>query len=388
MRPLPRPAVTALLVALCACSPGGSGSPSTSSSAVLADPGSTTSAPATDPADRFTDLSRRAAHTATTLGDGRVVVAGGCVVDGCGEASAELFVISPDASTVVVGPSMTDRRDAHTATAVPDGRVVLVGGYTGEGRPPLDTIEIFDPAAGTVLGAGRLAQARGGHAATALKDGRVLVIGGWVARRTFTATTEIVDPVTRNVSQAAALPVALGSLDAVTLHDGRVLVTGGQTGPEDGTRAAALYDPARDTWTATGQMATARFKHISVVLDDGRVLVIGGTSDDRVLLASTEIFDPETGEFTPGPELAEPRYKMTGGAVVMSDNRVAIAGGGRTVEVLDLDRGTSTAIHEFSSRGSFATVNLLGSGDIIVVGGYDDTIDIRAEYAIIDPAAT
>jgi hypothetical protein len=321
------------------------------------------------------------------LGDGRVVVAGGCVVDGCGEASDELFLISPDGGTVVAGPSMADRRDAHTATAVPDGRVVLAGGYAGEGRPPLDTIEIFDPVAGTVLAAGRLVQARGGHGAAVLKDGRVLVTGGWVARRTFTATTEIFDPVTGGVSQAAPLPVALGSLDAVTLHDGRVLVTGGQTSPEGGTRAAALYDPARDTWTATGQMGTARFKHISVVLDDGRVLVLGGTGDDTTLLATTEIFDPETGEFAPGPVLVEPRYKMTGGAVVISDNRVVIAGGGRTVELLDLDTGTSTAIHDFGSRGSFATVNLLGSGNVIVVGGYDDAINIRAEYAVIDVAA-
>jgi hypothetical protein len=72
--------------------------------------------------------------------------------------------------------------------------------------------------------------------------------------------------------------------------------------------------------------------------------VIGGTTDDVRLLASTEVFDPATGRFSPGPTMSEPRYKLTGGAATLSDGRVMVAGGGRTVEVLDVARRSSAVL--------------------------------------------
>lgn len=83
-------------------------------------------------------------------------------------------------------------------------------------------------------------------------------------------------------------------------------------------------------------MSTARFKHDMVLLSDGRVLVIGGTPDDETLLSSTEVFDPSTREFTPGPDLLEARYKMPNGGLLLDEGRVAIGGGGQTVETMDV----------------------------------------------------
>ena len=61
-----------------------------------------------------------------------------------------------------------------------------------------------------------------------------------------------------------------------------------------------------------------------------------------------------------------------------------IAGGGRTVEVLDLEPGTSRVISTFAERGSFATLNLLGSGDLVVIGGYDDAINLRLDVRLLE----
>ena len=188
---------------------------------------------------------------------------------------------------------MSVPRDSHTATLLDDGRVVLIGGYPGEGLGVLDSIEVIDPVSMTTAVQMPLGQARGGHAAAAMVNGDVLVVGGWIGSRSYTASAELLEPATGRVRAVADAPYGADALDAVLLRDGRVLVTGGQvvTRTADG-RTAATFDPETETWTRVGDLSTPRFKHFSVLLSDGRVLVMGGTSDDETLLRSTEIFDP------------------------------------------------------------------------------------------------
>ncbi len=329
------------------------------------------------------EVSHRAAHTATTLLDGAVLVAGGCVVDGCRFASPDTFVIAPDGTLTGPGPALTSARDSHTATLLPDGEVLLAGGFAGEDEAPLISTDIFVPGSTSITVGPNLVLGRGGHAAAVLDDGRVLIAGGWIGPRTYTATTEMFDPETGAFAQAPDLPMGVDALDAITLSDGRILVTGGQVQPGVATGTSAIYDPTTDAWTEVDPMLTPRFKHESVLLGDGSVLIMGGTPDDRTLLKSTEIFDPESGRFAAGPDLAEARYKLQGGAVVLESGRVIIAGGGRTIEVLDVARGHADTIDDLGVRGSFATISLLGSGDLIVIGGYDDRIDLRDEARLV-----
>src|SRR5215471_4620529 len=313
---------------------------------------------APDPTVPLADVAARAAHTATRLDDGRVLVAGGCVTDGCTTASRDTFVVAADGRSAVAGPAMAAPRDNHTAVALPDGRVVVAGGFTGEGAPVSGRVDVLDPAGGRIDAAPSLHQPRGGHAAALLPGGRVLVVGGSIAPQTSTASAEVIDARRGTVQPAADLPWAADALDAVRLADGRVLVTGGRTAA-GGTTAAAMFDPATGRWTRVGPMATPRFKHTSVLLADGRVLVIGGTTDDRRILDSTELFDPRTGDFSPGPALHTPRYKLPGGAAVLGDGRVLVGGGAATVEVLDVDRVTSSPVATAGPSGSFATVTAL-----------------------------
>lgn len=332
---------------------------------------------------KWAEVRGRAAHTATTLPDGRILVAGGCVTDGCGEASDATFIVSGDAATVTVGPTMSGPRDAHTATALADGRVMLVGGYPGEGAGVLASVDIIDPVSGVLDRQTPLSQPRGGHAAALTSDGAVLVVGGWVRSRTYTASAEMVDPASGETLQVGRAPYSADALDAVTLQDGRILITGGQVAPGQATSTAAVFAPDTGSWVRVGDMTTPRLKHFSVLLGDGRVLVMGGTPDDEELLNSTELFDPIANTFSPGPRMTEPRYKFPGGAVVLDDGRVVVAGGGQTTEVLDLDAGTSTVIAQADVRGSFATLNRLDSGDLLIIGGYDDQIRLRNEVYII-----
>jgi hypothetical protein len=333
-----------------------------------------------------TMVGDRAAHTASTLGDGRVLIAGGCVTDGCTTATADTFVVSSDGTAVALGRPMSMARDGHTANVLANGQVIVVGGYPGEGAGVLDSVEVLDPSADTPKELLRLAQGRGGHASALLGVDRVVVIGGWVGPQTSTRTVEIIDPATGRVDRAADLPWAADALDAVGLPDGRVLVTGGQSAPDVPTNAAAIYDPMVDRWTQVAPMKTRRYKHFSVLLRDGRVLVMGGDTGNRNLTRTTEIFDPKTLRFTPGPDLREPRYKFSGGAVALADGRIVVAGGGASTEVLDVKTGHSRTIRDRSRVRSFATLNLLGSGDLLVLGGYDEEINLTRTSFVIAQA--
>ena len=67
------------------------------------------------------------------------------------------------------------------------GKFLVVGGCVGEcyadddDNYVLASVELWDPVANTFRAAGSLAEARESHSATLLPDGRVLIVGGWGA---------------------------------------------------------------------------------------------------------------------------------------------------------------------------------------------------------------
>src|SRR5689334_4763859 len=77
----------------------------------------------------------RAGHTATLLPDGKVLIVGG---GGLGSASAELYNPSTGTFEAIGGPLAL--RFQHTATLLPNGKVLIVSGTTAE---------LYDPATRT-----------------------------------------------------------------------------------------------------------------------------------------------------------------------------------------------------------------------------------------------
>ena len=144
----------------------------------------------------------RAAHTATTLPSGHVLIVGGMRTGGGNLATAELFDPADDAIEDL--GSLAEPRAGHTATLLPDGRVLIAGGYDGEYLP---WVELVDPSARRVLRAGSLVEARSGHTATLLPDGRVLFVGGVGRDWTFLNTAELYDPETGRSEAAGAMAV-------------------------------------------------------------------------------------------------------------------------------------------------------------------------------------
>jgi N-acetylneuraminic acid mutarotase len=156
-------------------------------------------------------------HTATLLPSGKVLVAGGFGSSGTPLASADLY--DPTTNTWSAASSMANARSGPMATLLESGKVLVAGGW---GKVVVDggwttvslheSAELYNPATNTWSAAGSLATARSGHTATLLPSGKALVVGGYNA--------EMYDPTTNTWSAAGSLAVGRGSHTATLLPYG------------------------------------------------------------------------------------------------------------------------------------------------------------------------
>lgn len=322
----------------------------------------------------------RASHSATTLLDGRVLIAGGFVTKGS-PIGAELF--DPQRGQYQSLPPMVHTRHSHTATRLPDGRVLLVGGYTSTNEPTA-AAEIFDPRTNSFSPTGTPTAARADHIAVLLRNGTVLLAGGLGPNWTFLASAEVYDPATGRFTPTGSMTTPRESHAAVILRDGRVLIAGGHRGRREQIQlftSAEVYDAASGSFTRVADMRVRRHKHDAVLLRDGRVLITGGSDerDNRGVYTSTEYFDPARNTFSLGPSMQLGRYKHRLSAVVQDDGRVVLAGGAPQAELFDPVRGTSSII-EGAPRmaGQFSAVAPLRGGGVLITGGYGNGTGPRA----------
>lgn len=315
----------------------------------------------------------RAAATATTIAGHRVLIVGGMTEGGGALREFEVF----DASTnrVIASGQMDESRSGHSATKLPDGRVLILGGYNGS---YLKSAEIFDPRTARFAAAGSMNVGRSGHTATLLVDGTVLITGGVGDGWSFLASAEVYDPKTGRFTPMKPMSVARESHTATLLHDGRVLITGGHRDRRANIVVYAnteFYDPAKREFTAGPMLTTARHKHDAVGLADGRVLVVGGSDPrDQTLFTSAEVYDPVVNRWNAVSPMRIGRFKLRDTAVRLRDGRILVAGGGRFAELFDPRTNSFRAVEgDFGQEYWFASTVLLDDGDALVLGGYDSS---------------
>ena len=287
-------------------------------------------------------------------------------------------------STTVGG--MNWERQSHAATVLVDGRVLITGGMDGSFSATVvgNTAEIYNPLTGTFTDLGHaMNAARQSHTATRLADGRVLIIGGNITGSV--ATAEIFNPAGNggagSFAATASLPTQLTNFTATLLNNGTVLVAGGSST----LKTAYIFDPAGNggagAFTATGSLTITRQLHTATLLSSGNVLIVAGDTGGSTLTGSAEIYftsGPNAGTFVSLAATLPPRDSAA--AVLLSDNRVLIAGGfeaagvSKTAYIFDPagagGAGTFTKTASDMNSGHYLhTVTRLLDNKVLIAGG-------------------
>lgn len=327
-------------------------------------------------------LAPRSGHTATLLPNGRVLIAGGMRRNHDFYRSAELF--DPETGKFQPTGEMSIGRVGHAAVLLNSGKVLILGGWIGQGST--DSAELYDPVTGKFASIGKMTSRRGQPSATLLSNGDVLIAGGADGDSGGIASVETFHPATMTFESVAPMHYARTSHTATLLRDGRVLIAGGRG--DSVTASAELYDPRTRHFTLTGGMLTARYKHTAGLLSDGRVLIAGGSDerDWRGTISSAEIYDSATGKFTATSSMYGKRFKLPHEAVRLASGQLLIAGGSKEVELYDPASGRFVvAAGRISDDWHFMTETELKDGRVLLAGGYPDNDHATQQTWIYHP---
>ncbi|MBM7112615.1 kelch repeat-containing protein [Archangium primigenium] len=311
-------------------------------------------------------IQERLSPTVTPLATGRLLVVG--------SLSDVTELVDPATQRWTPTPPMSRPRQGHTATLLPSGRVLAVGGLWNQA--PDDTADLYDPASGTWSPTTAPEGARAWHTATLLPSGRVLVVGGLTADFTSSASAWLYDPASGTWTATGALADKRARHTATLLASGQVLVVGGRD--DDRTLATAeRYDPASGTWSPAGRLSTVRARHTATRLPSGEVVVLGGSDQ----ATEVEVYDPAAGTWSPRGELLVPHAGHS--VTPMPSGDLLVIGGDplpRTVERYTPGSGTSTALPDAATPRTDHAAVLLPSGQVWVVGGFAQGFGVSLLY--------
>jgi hypothetical protein len=272
---------------------------------------------------------------AAQLPDGRIIVVGGYGGLSTGQIGiVDTTIFDPSTNTWSRVANMHFPRWYPTLTELADGDYVAISGNSTNANTWADTPEVYDPSANTWTELTGISTPQVHEEeypfSYLIPNGNVLTIGP-----SEDVTYEM------NVASQTWTPVGgqSGVLNGSSVQylPGKIMYSGGassvlSTEPSTNTTAVLDTTAASPRWTQTQPMAYNRIYHTLVTLANGKVLAVGGsdTSDQSVITTGvlpTEIWDPvsETWSLAAASAVAR-NYHSTD--VLLPDGTVLSAGGG------------------------------------------------------------
>lgn len=287
-------------------------------------------------------IQGRYGHTATLLANGNVLIVGGFSDKDGTQIAPTAEIYDTAAGTFSVSPANPNiPRADHTATLLGNGKVLIAGGQVGS-QQATSSVELYDPVAGTFTLAGNMDAPRYNHTATLLNNGQVLIAEGITMAGTpgnGVGPDDLYDPNSGTFTEVGPHEIwhqgatPNPPFDSVLLTNGQVLVDNDTifdppsntlspiqssvnfvdanlqdykfaSLPNDQVFATSnfyptyLYDPGSETFTASAPLQYFRSSPTVKLLPNGEVLVAGGAG-----VAQVEFFVPPVAASNAGPVL-------------------------------------------------------------------------------------
>jgi hypothetical protein len=319
---------------------------------------------------------------AAVLSDGRVLVVGGH--GGAHTGLRDTNIFNPFSQTWASAPAMSFARWYPTATALPDGRMLVTSGETACDGCIASIPEVYNPTTNnwSQLTSATLNVPYYPHMFV-LPDGRVLNSSTGEAP----VPARVLDVQAQTVTTVDSSTPDGGS--AVMYRPGKILKTGTSVNPDLAVRPSAstayVLDMTQSSpaWAQVPSMNFARTYHTMVMLPDGNVLVTnGGQTTDAVGVESAviqpEMWSPATQTFTKLASMVSPRlYHST--ALLLPDARVLVAGGGRFNDINEPTDQLSAEIYSppYLFKGSRPTI-----------GSAPSTVSYATNFSVSTPDAS
>ena len=261
------------------------------------------------------------------------------------------------------------------ASALANGSSTITASYESKSGSAVLTV-----ATGSVT----LNTSRYQHNATLLDNGTVLIAGGTNCPSAGSCSNlnsaELYSPASGTITNTGAMAAAR-TAPAVLLGNGKVLIAGGYSCDSSGNcaslKSAEIYDPVAGTFSSAGNMTTDRYAHTMTLLNSGKVLIAGGetctSSTSCTALNSAELYNPVAGTFTATGSLSNARFNAT--AAALGSGQVLIAGGFNgtnfpaAAELYNPTAGTFSTTGSLNTPRESASATLLNNGQVMIAGG-------------------
>ncbi len=333
------------------------------------------------------------------MGIRKDVVRVSCVVIACmvGLVAVSSVALLASSETIEVStdmPPLILERLAAGVVLGDDGLIYVFGGYRYNYTAwdyTTNTVMIYNISTGKTTFGTSMPNGVAWPSCAKLPDGRIVVIGGYdSAVQNSTSAVRIYTPRTNSWTTNATAPMNISRAGTALGLDGKVYVFG----PINSQNSTLIYDPANDTWSYGHQITWSRSRYDScaVTYNETAIYMIGGFHFEMIwvfppgvwmpVLYDTnyvDIYNPVTDSWTVGPSLT--KNKMAGGAALSRDGFIRYYGGiaylGAAYDEIErLDVSSPGATWQLSTytlskvKSQFGTV-ADDYGRVFLVGGID-----------------